>query len=85
MLTRVLVFREIGQLFVASKDNKAHPLVVARNVVDFYTDKRICSHPIYFLADGADRIEIIVIVIVGEIDRHDIRLLVTRATYPADQ
>jgi hypothetical protein len=79
---RALPFRRISQLLVATKDNDTHPLLRAHYFGRFDADPRVGAHPLDLLADRGKAIQ--VVILVSEIEWHDVRLGPLSARQPAE-
>ena len=63
----------IGQLLVATLDDNAHPVLRVDHLVNLDADQGVGAHPLDLLSDHRKAIE--VIIVVGELERHDVRLV----------
>lgn len=81
--TIALVFKLwLGQFLELSIGDDAGPVGLAADLIDLDADLRIAAHPLDFLSQGREHIN--VIPFVGNADWDDIRLIVQRATQPCD-
>ena len=71
----------VGKLLVSSEDDKRDPLCSTRNFIELETNKRILSHPLDFLTESGEAIEVVVEV---DMNRNDVRLVVQRARQPTE-
>jgi hypothetical protein len=80
--SRFLILRGVWKLLVMPDYDDARPLPVRHEFVDLETDKGILSHPLDFLTQCGVAIEILVIQV--DMNRHDIRLVVSGAGQASD-
>lgn len=78
-----LVLGNVGQFFITAEHNNARPLFVAGKVIELDAHKRVRTHPLNLLSKRADCVEIV--FVVGEINRHDVWLVVAGTSQPADR
>ncbi len=75
------IFGFLGQFFVAAKNDHTDPVVVVHDLVRFDAHQWIGAHPFDLLSDRGETVQ--TVGFVGEVDRDDVWLIVSRASEPA--
>ena len=81
MLSTLRIFSRIRNFHVMSKDNDAHPIVVASNFVGLYADQRILPHPFNLSPQRGKAVQ--AVGVIREIDGNDVRPVVAGASESA--
>src|SRR5271166_4667100 len=71
----------LGQFLIFAVNNHADPLALILYFVSLDTYSWIRTHPLHFLANGRESVQ--VRVVVGKMNRNHIRLVLVRATQAA--
>jgi hypothetical protein len=72
----------VGQFFIFCVDDNACPINGADDLVHENTDKRVGSHPVYFLANGAKAVQ--EIFVINIIKGSDVGLRIIATSQPAE-
>ena len=75
--------RRMNQFLVSSKNENGAPVIAVDDFFGFHADLRILTHRVDLASQCAEAVETVVVEI--GMNRHDIRLIVTRSREPHDR